>query len=87
MCRKYKEEYKEYWEYVIEHMLNLAVNGSSFQEIEQYLWNDVEMKDPMINITNDDRIVGHGFDLKSSFRKEKKNAWIMERDFEKSISW
>lgn len=45
-----------------------------FQEIEQYLWNDVEMKDPMINITNDDRIVGHGFDLKSSFRKEKKNA-------------
>jgi hypothetical protein len=45
-----------------------------FQEIEQFLWNDVEMKDPMINITNDDRIVGHGFDLKSSFRKEKKNA-------------
>jgi hypothetical protein len=43
-----------------------------FQEIEQYLWNDVEMKDPMINITNDDRIVGHGFDLKTSFRKEKK---------------
>lgn len=45
-----------------------------YQEIEQFLWNDVEMKDPMINITNDDRIVGHGFDLKSSFRKEKKNA-------------
>jgi hypothetical protein len=45
-----------------------------FQEIEQYLWNDVEMKDPMINITNDDRIVGHGLDLKSSFRKEKKNV-------------
>lgn len=45
-----------------------------FQEIEQYLWNDVEMKDPMINITNDDRIVGHGFDLKNSFRKEKKNV-------------
>ena len=45
-----------------------------FQEIEQYLWNDVEMKDPMKGITNDDRIVGHGFDLKSSFRKEKKNA-------------
>jgi hypothetical protein len=42
-----------------------------YQEIEQYLWNDVEMKDPMINITNDDRIVGHGFDLKSSFRKGK----------------
>ena len=45
-----------------------------FQEIEQYLWNDVEMKDPMEGITNNDRIVGHGFDLKSSFRKEKKNA-------------
>ena len=45
-----------------------------FQEIEQYLWNDVEMKDPMEGISNNDRIVGHGFDLKSSFRKEKKNA-------------
>jgi len=30
------------------------------------------MQDSMKNITNDDRIVGHGFDLKSSFRKESK---------------
>lgn len=43
-----------------------------YQEIEQYLWNDVEMKDPMANISNDDRIVGHGFDLKQSFRNCKK---------------
>lgn len=42
-----------------------------YQEIEQYLWNDVEMKDPMKGISNDDRIVGHGFDLKDSFRKRK----------------
>jgi hypothetical protein len=42
-----------------------------YQEIEQYLWNDVEMQDPMINITNNDRIISHGFDLKTSFRKEK----------------
>lgn len=45
-----------------------------FQEIEQYLWNDVEQFNPMKDISNNDRIVGHGFDLKSSFRKEKKNA-------------
>ena len=44
-----------------------------YQEIETYLWSDVELKDPMKNIGNDDRIIGHGFDLKSSFRKEKKN--------------
>ena len=43
-----------------------------YQEIETYLWSDVELKDPMKNIGNDDRIIGHGFDLKYSFRKEKK---------------
>jgi hypothetical protein len=40
-----------------------------YQEIEQYLWKDVEMQDAMKDIANDDRIVGHGFDLKKSFRK------------------
>jgi hypothetical protein len=43
-----------------------------YQEIETYLWSDVELKDPMKNIGNNDRIIGHGFDLKYSFRKEKK---------------
>lgn len=43
-----------------------------YQEIEQYLWKDAEMQDPMKNISNNDRIIGHGFDLKSSFRKESK---------------
>lgn len=42
-----------------------------FQEIEQYLWKDIESKDSMKNISNTDRIVGHGFDIKTSFRKEK----------------
>lgn len=44
-----------------------------YQEIEQYLWNDVEQINPMKNISNNDRIIGHGFDLKTSFRKERKN--------------
>lgn len=43
-----------------------------YQEIEQYLWNDVETKDTMANISNNDRIVAHGFDLKQSFRNCKK---------------
>ena len=44
-----------------------------YQEIEQYLWNDVEQFNPMENISNNDRIIGHGFDLKISFRKEREN--------------
>jgi hypothetical protein len=42
-----------------------------YQQIETYLWTDVELDDQMKNIGNSDRIIGHGFDLKSSFRKEK----------------
>lgn len=42
-----------------------------YQQIETYVWMDIELDNPMKNIENDDRIIGHGFDLKSSFRKEK----------------
>lgn len=54
---------------------NLMKHFSSYedlyQQIETYLWTDVELDDQMKNIGNNDRIIGHGFDLKSSFRKEK----------------
>jgi hypothetical protein len=42
-----------------------------YQQIETYLWSDVELEDPMKDIRNDDRIIGHGYDLKTSFRREK----------------
>lgn len=44
-----------------------------FQEIEQYLWKDIENKDLMQNISNTDRIIGHGFDIKTSFRSVNNN--------------
>lgn len=57
---------------MIPNLLNYFKSSEEiYQEIEQYLWNDVELKNPMESISNEDRIIGHGFDLKDSFRNVK----------------
>ena len=43
----------------------------TFQELEMWLNNQAQPRKPIPEISNDDMIESKGFDLKSSFRKEK----------------
>lgn len=55
--------------YRIEHLLNIK-KELIYQDIELYLWN--ENKNNIVKeISNKDKIIQHGYDLKTSFRKDK----------------
>lgn len=45
--------------------------ASAYQEIYTWLCNRSNPEKPIVNVENDVRIQQHGFDLKTSFRKEK----------------
>jgi len=50
---------------------------SAFQEIHMFLSGVLGNKEKeTINISDMDRLTAHGFDKKTSFRKEKQNRWI-----------
>lgn len=55
--------------YRIEHLFTIK-KEQIYQDLELYLWNDNNI-DTMKNISNKDKIIQHGYDLKTSFRKEK----------------
>ena len=55
--------------YRIEHLFNIK-KEQIYQELELYLWNDSKIN-TMKNISNKNKIIQHGYDLKTSFRKEK----------------
>ena len=55
--------------YRVEHLFKVK-KEQIYQDLELYLWNDNTI-DTMKNISNKDKIIQHGYDLKTSFRKEK----------------
>lgn len=48
-------------------------NFTCLQELELYLGNNLVSTDPIDNFSNEVKILSHGFDLKTSFRKGKEN--------------
>jgi hypothetical protein len=46
---------------------------TTFQDIDFFISNFMGTMPEMVTLSNEDRIVKHGFDKKTSFRKDKKN--------------